>query len=102
MEEKNCCCCEKKKNTARTQKQIKTIESRINRIIGQLAGINKMVKENRYCADILVQLSAVSSAVKGLATIILEDHLKSCVTEKVLEGNNAVMDEVLQLFKRFN
>ena len=102
MEEKNCCCCEKKKHTARTQKQIKTIESRINRINGQLAGINKMVKENRYCADILVQLSAVSSAVKGLATIILEDHLKSCVTEKVLEGNNAVMDEVLQLFKRFN
>lgn len=102
MEEKNCCCCEKKKNTARTQKQIKSIESRINRINGQLAGINKMVKENRYCADILVQLSAVSSAVKGLATIILEDHLKSCVTEKVLEGNNAVMDEVLQLFKRFN
>ena len=102
MEEKNCCCCEKKKHTARTQKQIKSIESRINRINGQLAGINKMVKENRYCADILVQLSAVSSAVKGLATIILEDHLKSCVTEKVLEGNNAVMDEVLQLFKRFN
>lgn len=102
MEEKNCCCCEKKKNTARTQKQIKSIESRINRINGQLAGINKMVKENRYCADILVQLSAVSSAVKGLATIILEDHLKSCVTEKVLEGNNAVMDEVLQLFKQFN
>lgn len=102
MEEKNCCCCEEKKNTARTQKQIKSIESRINRINGQLAGINKMVKENRYCADILVQLSAVSSAVKGLATIILEDHLKSCVTEKVLEGNNAVMDEVLQLFKRFN
>ena len=102
MEEKNCCCCEEKKNTARTQKQIKTIESRINRINGQLAGINKMVKENRYCADILVQLSAVSSAVKGLATIILEDHLKSCVIEKVLEGDNAVMDEVLQLFKRFN
>ena len=102
MEEKNCCCCEEKKNTARTQKQIKSIESRINRINGQLAGINKMVKENRYCADILIQLSAVSSAVKGLASIILEDHLKSCVTEKVLEGDNAVMDEVLQLFKRFN
>ena len=102
MKEKCCCRCEEKKNTARTQKQIKTIESRINRINGQLAGINKMVKENRYCADILIQLSAVSSAVKGLASIILEDHLKSCVTEKVLEGDNAVMDEVLQLFKRFN
>ncbi|MBQ3571973.1 MAG: metal-sensing transcriptional repressor [Clostridia bacterium] len=102
MKEKYCCCCEEKKNTARTQKQIKSIESRINRINGQLAGINKMVKENRYCADILIQLSAVSSAVKGLASIILEDHLKSCVTEKVLEGDNAVMDEVLQLFKRFN
>lgn len=102
MEEKSCCCCGAKKNTARTQKQIKSIESRINRINGQLMGISKMVKENRYCADILVQLSAVSSAVKGLATLILEDHLKSCVTEKVLQGDNAVMDEVLQLFKRFN
>jgi DNA-binding FrmR family transcriptional regulator len=54
----------------------------LNRIAGQIEGIKKMVDEGRYCPEILSQLRAVRSAVKGIETEILRRHLSSCVDER--------------------
>ncbi len=94
--------CTCKKSTERTEAQIKDMFSRINRLTGQLNGVKKMIEENRYCTDILIQLSAIDKAVKGLASLIMEDHLKTCVVEKIQKGNTQVVDEITDIFKRFN
>ncbi len=98
MEDK-CCCTTRTK--MRTQEEKHALESRINRIIGQLNGIKNMICEDRYCDDILIQLSAVDKSVKSLANVILETHMHTCLVENVQAGNIAVVDEIVDLFKRF-
>ncbi|MBR2370706.1 MAG: metal-sensing transcriptional repressor [Clostridia bacterium] len=95
-----CNCCHKK--TPRSYESAKKLENRINRIIGQLTGIKRMLDENRYCGDILIQISAVESALKNLGYLILDEHLKTCVTEKILDGDEAIMNETLELIKKLN
>ncbi len=99
MKNKSCCA---QKSNPRSPEQIKTIENRINKICGQLSGVKKMVEENRYCADVLIQLSAISKAVDSLASFIMEEHLKTCVVDKIKGGDEEVINEVIELFKRFN
>jgi DNA-binding FrmR family transcriptional regulator len=57
----------------------KKIKTRVKRIGGQVAGIERMVEEGRYCVDILTQIAAVRSALDALGIELLSDHLKSCV-----------------------
>lgn len=75
--------------------------ARINRIIGQLNGIQKMIDEGRYCIDVLIQLEAINKSVKSLSSVILNNHLHTCVNDKILEGNNEVLDELSDLFKKY-
>lgn len=91
----------KMKNTPRDEKSKKKLISRINRINGQINGIKKMIEEDRYCDDVLIQLSAIDKAIKGLANEILDEHMKSCVIENIQKGNYEVLDEIVTLFKRF-
>lgn len=95
-----CSCCQKK--TPRSESSAKKLENRINRIIGQLTGVRRMINENRYCGDILIQISAVESALKNLGYLILDEHLKTCVAEKVIDGDAEIMDETLELIKKLN
>ena len=90
-------CCKKK--TVRNEEEKKIITNRINRIEGQLTGIKKMIQNDSYCNDVLVQLSAV---VKSLSNHILEKHLYSCVTRDLENGNLEIIDELIGLFKKFN
>ena len=78
------------------------ITNRINRIQGQLSGINKMIQNDVYCNDVLIQLSAVQNSIKSLSNHILENHLYSCVTRDLEEGKDEVIDEIISLFKRFS
>ena len=61
-----------------------------------------MVENDAYCNDVLVQLSAVKNSVKSLSSLILENHLYSCVTRDLENGNLDTIDELISLFKRFN
>ena len=61
-----------------------------------------MIEDDRYCDDILTQLSAIDKAVKSLSSLILEKHLYSCIKKEVAEGNLEVVDEVMQLFRRYS
>ncbi len=99
---KKCIDCEKEPKIKKRSSEQKTkINNRINRIIGQLNGIKKMVDNNRYCDDILIQLSAIDKSVKSLANLILDDHMHSCLIEKIKNDEYQVVDEIIDLFKRF-
>ena len=78
---------------------------RLNRIAGQIEGIKKMIKEQRYCPDILMQLHAVRAAVRNLEIQILGTHLSHCVTEvfqrQDQEQQKQKIEEIRQLIKRF-
>lgn len=78
---------------------------KLNRVIGQVEGVKKMIAENRYCPDILVQLRAARSALKTVEANILESHLRGCVAEAMAQGKAADVDskilEIKELFKRF-
>ncbi len=100
--EEHCCCNAHERKTIRSEEEKRTIISRLNRISGQLNGIKRMVEEDRYCDDILVQLAAADASVKSLSAVILKNHLHGCVAEHVKAGDTAVLDEIVDLFKRFS
>lgn len=93
-------CCERFKNTPRDEETLRILKNRLNRISGQINGISRMLDDNRYCGDILTQLSAVQSALQSFGYIVLENHLKTCVSEEVTKGNDSIMDEAVDLIKK--
>ncbi len=94
----NCEC----KKTKRCPDEKKLIINRLNRINGQINGITKMIENDAYCNDVLIQLSAVKNSVKSLSSHILENHLYTCVTSDLENGEIDTIDELISLFKRFN
>jgi DNA-binding FrmR family transcriptional regulator len=78
-----------------------SIGTRLRRIEGQIRGLQKMVEEERYCADVLMQLSSVQEALRGVGRGLLHNHLKYCVTEAIRsrdpEQANATYDELMEL-----
>ena len=84
------------KDVIRTSLEKKSYTNRLNRIEGQIRGINKMIEDDSNCADILVQISAVNSALKSLGQELLENHMKTCMVNDIknerLESINEVMD----------
>ena len=73
---------------------------RLNIISGQIDGIKKMIEEDRYCKDILIQIVAVKNAINSLGNQVLERHLKTCVERDIKEGKDEIMDEVMDLVKK--
>ena len=65
------------------------IESRLSRIEGQVRGLRKMVDEDRYCIDVLTQVSAVKAALDGVALLLLQDHTEHCVVEAIQAGDGS-------------
>lgn len=74
---------------------------RINRMIGQLEGVKKMINDSVYCPEILIQTKAISSAMRSLETNLLESHLNNCVKEAFSSGvdTDKKIDELVTLFK---
>ena len=91
---------EKMKHTPRSEEEVKMLKNRLHRMMGQLSGIEKMLDEGRYCGDILIQVSALESALQSLGYLILHDHLETCVREKVQEKDPEIMNEVMMLIKK--
>ncbi len=95
----NCPCC-KHKDIPRDEKMIRQLKNRINRMSGQLAGISKMIDDNRYCGDILIQLSALESALRSFGYIILKNHHDTCVADEMKKGNESITEETIELIKK--
>lgn len=91
-------CCEKRKH--RDEKEFRDLMNRLNRIEGQIRGIRGMVEDERYCVDILNQVSAVQSALNGFNKVLLSNHIRSCVVADVKEGNEHAVDELCETIKK--
>ena len=86
----------------RAETQTSALAKRLNRIEGQIRGIGRMIDEDRYCIDILTQVSAVQSALDALGLELLEHHLHGCVQHAVRSGDGAhAIDEALAVIRRF-
>lgn len=95
-------CCKIKKQTHRSEDEKKKILNRLNRIEGQIKGVKKMIEEDRYCNEVLIQLSAIENSVKSVSNYVLENHLYRCVAKDLEKGNLEIIDELTILFKKFN
>lgn len=92
---------EKYKKTKRSDEDKNKLVTRINKLIGQMNGIKKMIEDDKYCDDILIQLSAIDKSIKSLANVILDNHMHTCLIENIENGNYEVINEIIDLFKRF-
>ncbi len=76
---------------------------RLRRIEGQVRGLQKMVEEDRYCADILVQISSVHEALRSVGRELMRNHLKHCAASAIKAGDDeaeAMYDELVDLFHK--
>ncbi len=89
------------KHTPRSDELKKSVTCRLNRAIGQLNGVKAMIEDDRYCGDVLTQLAAAESAVKAVSRMVMQDHLKTCVVERIQQGDTEVVDEVMDLLRKF-
>ena len=99
-EEKSCCGCVKHKYRDKDSKEYKCLVSRLRRIEGQVRGVCKMVEEDRYCVDILTQVSAIQSALNAFNKELLAQHIKSCVVDDIRAGHDEVVDELVATFQK--
>ena len=81
--------------------QTKAVLNRMARLIGHLESIKTMVQNGRDCSEVLVQLSAVKSAINGVSKIILKDHLEHCIVDAVKENDKAAMDRLNKAIDQF-
>jgi len=87
---------------SRSQAEAAVLSKRLNRIEGQVRGIGRMIDDDRYCIDILTQVSAVQSALDALARKLLEHHLHGCVTQAIASGDGGrAIDEALAVISKF-
>ncbi len=86
-------CCRRTKK--RGAEEYKKLVNRLSRIEGQIRGITRMVETDTYCNDILIQVSAVQSALSAFARELLESHVRTCVVNDIKEGKRETVDELI-------
>lgn len=87
----------------RTTEEKQSMINRLKRIEGQVRGIQRMVEEDRYCLDVLVQISAINAALKKVGFSVTERHMKHCINHAVHDGEGDVaLDELLEVMKHFS
>lgn len=84
----------------RTEEQNIIYTKRLNRIEGQVRGINKMINTDRHCDEILIQIAAVTKSLKSLGQELLENHMKTCMVNDIKNNNLDSIDEVMDLFRK--
>ena len=88
--------------TPRSDQEKQALLNRLKRIEGQVRGIQKMIDDDRYCVDVLVQISAINAAMKGVGFSMAERHMKHCVSDAVKSGNgDETIDELMNVMKQF-
>lgn len=98
MEKQCASCCQKM--TMRSDEEYKKLMNRLNRIEGQIRGIKRMLEENAYCNDILIQSAAVNAAVNSFNRELLASHIKTCVTRDIREGKEETVDELVKTMQK--
>jgi DNA-binding FrmR family transcriptional regulator len=75
--------------------------TRLSRIEGQVRGVSRMVDEEAYCIDVLTQINAIKAAIDQVGFLLLEDHIKGCVTIAVRKGDQSKVEELVKAVERF-
>lgn len=89
--------------TPRTDDEKQAVVNRLRRIEGQVRGIQKMVEDDRYCVDILVQISAIDKALKRVGYSLLERHTHHCVKDAIQKGDgDEAIDELMKVVQQFS
>ena len=83
----------------------KKLTNRLRRVVGQVEAVGRMIEDDQYCVDILMQLSAATGALGKVGEIVLENHLKTCVAEALEGGESAdrekKLEELISLFRKY-
>ena len=74
--------------------------NRLKRIEGQVRGVENMLEKDVYCTDILMQVSAITSALNSFNKVLLANHVKTCVADNIREGNEDVVDELVGVLQK--
>lgn len=89
--------------THRPTKEKDQLITRLKRIEGQVRGIQNMIENDRYCVDILTQISAINAAMKKVGFHLLEKHTQHCVKDAIRDGDGEeAIQELLEVFTRFS
>ena len=88
------------RHTDRSEEARKTLLTRLKRIEGQVRGLQGMVEKDAYCPDILIQVSAVTSALNSFSRELLSCHIRGCVRKEIMSGGEESIDELCQLLQR--
>ena len=88
------------RHTDRSDEAKKALLTRLKRIEGQVRGLQGMVEKNAYCPDILIQVSAVTSALNSFSRQLLSSHIRGCVRRDIINGDDGTIDELCQLLQR--
>ncbi|MGD7024122.1 metal-sensing transcriptional repressor [Rossellomorea vietnamensis] len=91
----SCCSSDEERKSHHSDKVKSNLVTRLNRIEGQIRGIKRLIENDTYCDDVITQISATQSAMNSVAKLLLEGHMKTCVLERIQEGDTEVLDEVL-------
>lgn len=92
------CCAERIKERAGGERR--DLINRLSRIEGQVRGVKKMVEEDAYCVNILTQVAAANAALNSFTRVLLEEHIKTCVTSDIMAGREDTVDELIMLLKK--
>jgi DNA-binding FrmR family transcriptional regulator len=83
----------------------RALRTRLRRIAGQVAGIQRMIDDDRYCVDVLLQIAAAQAALDRAGKVVLEAHVESCVSDALSGGSARArrkkIDELMEVFSRF-
>ena len=97
----NCCCADgRDMHRKRTDEEQKALITRLKKIEGQIRGVEKMVEENKYCPDILIQVSAITNALNSFNKVLLSCHIKGCVAPDIKNGKDETIDELCAVLQK--
>ena len=91
----NCC---KKKH--REEEELKALLNRLSRIEGQVRGVKNMLENDAYCTDIILQVSAIRSALQSFQGELLSHHIRTCVSDGIAAGDTEKVDELIETMKK--
>lgn len=91
-------CC--KEHTFRNEEEKKKLMNRLRKAEGQIRGIEKMVEEDAYCPDILIQVSALTGALNAFNKELLSTHIRTCVHDDLMKGNEESLNELVEVLQR--
>ncbi|MBE6548468.1 MAG: metal-sensing transcriptional repressor [Ruminococcaceae bacterium] len=96
----NTCECYGSRHKKRSEEELRELNNRLSRIEGQVRGVKRMLERDAYCTDIITQVAAINAALNSFNKKLLENHINSCVTSDIQNGNFESRDELVELLSK--